>query len=397
MCVQKQIINGQEVRCRYCWQCNKDRQNDLVGRCIAEQQTSKLTLAVTLTYCGDHPAAAVLTYRDFQLFMKRLRKKFGNVRYIVVGEYGSKRGRAHWHAVLFFQDRCPTVVHDPLLRGDDDVFIARSEEDHEARIQWGPWSNPDEGRGHVYCQTADATGFSYILKYISKDIDQSVNSIHLGMSKKPLLGAAWLDQLAQKYVDDGLCPRDPFYSFADVRDKKGRPRSFMLSGASLDYFMASFLDRFEQRYLALPSDTEFVREYVGKIYWPKDWEGADRTPWPRPERPSFAPPDIVWLSAGLLSGIPVLMVKDEQSDIPLIYSVPGHEGKFPENDDLAPLEFGTVSPKTGLKTWLVLAHHEETINYIKKNYRRARFEDRPPRDRVEDYLPFLRGGKLPRP
>ena len=59
------------VACRNCWQCRKNRINDYVGRCLAEQKFSDKALAVTLTYAdSDSANASILTYSDFQKFMK---------------------------------------------------------------------------------------------------------------------------------------------------------------------------------------------------------------------------------------------------------------------------------------------------------------------------------------
>nr|CAI9750218.1 replication initiation protein [Microvirus sp.] len=58
----------------------------------------------TLTYDDEHlPKSGKLEYRDFQLFMKRLRKQLDyKVSYFVVGEYGKRNTeRPHWHLLLF--------------------------------------------------------------------------------------------------------------------------------------------------------------------------------------------------------------------------------------------------------------------------------------------------------
>lgn len=59
---------------------------------------------LTLTYDDEHlPKSKMLEYRDFQLFMKRLRKQLNyKVSYFVVGEYGNRNTkRPHWHLILF--------------------------------------------------------------------------------------------------------------------------------------------------------------------------------------------------------------------------------------------------------------------------------------------------------
>lgn len=58
---------------------------------------------ITLTYDDDHvPVDGSLRYRDFQLFMKRLRKRLGyRFRFFVAGEYGAETLRPHYHAILF--------------------------------------------------------------------------------------------------------------------------------------------------------------------------------------------------------------------------------------------------------------------------------------------------------
>lgn len=58
----------------------------------------------TLTYDDEH-VPFNLCYRDFQLFMKRLRKRGFKVRYYVASEYGSelRTFRPHFHVIFFGQ------------------------------------------------------------------------------------------------------------------------------------------------------------------------------------------------------------------------------------------------------------------------------------------------------
>ncbi|MEM1832088.1 MAG: hypothetical protein QXJ97_11235 [Desulfurococcaceae archaeon] len=79
---------------------------------------------ITLTYDNDHlPKDLSLTKREFQLFMKRLRKHFEHkmpkdekIRYAACGEYGEKYGRPHYHAILFNLDFPDKKLHK-IVRG----------------------------------------------------------------------------------------------------------------------------------------------------------------------------------------------------------------------------------------------------------------------------------------
>ncbi|MGK7663605.1 rolling circle replication-associated protein [Marinovum sp. E06] len=224
MCIEPCYLPKQQtfVACRYCWQCRRNRINDLVGRCIAEQKTSTQTLAVTLTYRGDVVNASTLIYSDFQKFMKRLRRAGYSVRYIVAGEYGSKKGRAHWHAILFFSGKSPEF---PL----------------DTRVEWDAWPH-----GFAYFQEPDYKGFAYVLKYVLKDQDAEVSRSHLAMSKKPPLGHDFMIQLAEQYVQQKLSPQNAFYSFRDVFDAKGKRRRFFLQGRMREIFIEHFIARYQE-------------------------------------------------------------------------------------------------------------------------------------------------------
>lgn len=72
-----------------------------------EAKVSSSSYFVTLTYDTltvpiSENGFMTLDKRDFQLFMKRLRKLSKNkLRYYVAGEYGTERQRPHYHMILF--------------------------------------------------------------------------------------------------------------------------------------------------------------------------------------------------------------------------------------------------------------------------------------------------------
>lgn len=76
-----------------------------------EAKMHELNCFVTLTFADQHlPPDMSVSVRDIQLFMKRLRKRSGKVRFFACGEYGDLDKRPHYHLILFgydFPDRKP--------------------------------------------------------------------------------------------------------------------------------------------------------------------------------------------------------------------------------------------------------------------------------------------------
>lgn len=100
--------------CGRCARCRLERSRQWAVRCVHESKLYERNSFVTLTYDDKHlPVDRGLRYQDFQLFMKRLRKRFfsSTIRFYMCGEYGEDRdehglvtgrlGRPHYHALLF--------------------------------------------------------------------------------------------------------------------------------------------------------------------------------------------------------------------------------------------------------------------------------------------------------
>lgn len=96
--------------CGKCFGCRLDRSRMWAVRCMHEASLHDSNCFITLTFNNDFlNADRSLDKRDFQLFMMRLRKRFGaGIRFYHCGEYGAKLGRPHHHALLFnfdFEDK----------------------------------------------------------------------------------------------------------------------------------------------------------------------------------------------------------------------------------------------------------------------------------------------------
>lgn len=121
-----------QIPCGKCIGCRLDYAKQWANRIMLEAQYHNEAYFVTLTYddthvplswysdpeTGEAKQAMTLRKRDFQLFMKRLRKwqdvqsvdndncfdssvSSSQIRYFASGEYGSKSFRPHYHAIIF--------------------------------------------------------------------------------------------------------------------------------------------------------------------------------------------------------------------------------------------------------------------------------------------------------
>lgn len=115
-CLFPILIKGSDRRdwvpCGKCNFCLQARRADWSMRLAQELKISKTSTFLTFTYEEEN-----LTYnaeshlpevskRDVQLFTKRLRKENARLvswplRYYLVGEYGTKTQRPHYHAIMF--------------------------------------------------------------------------------------------------------------------------------------------------------------------------------------------------------------------------------------------------------------------------------------------------------
>lgn len=103
----KEVRNCREIKikCGQCIGCRIDKRDMWAVRCYAESKCHENNSFITLTYDEEHfPQHGSLSYRDWQLFAHRMRKKLGPFRFFVCGEYGEELSRPHFHALVFGLD-----------------------------------------------------------------------------------------------------------------------------------------------------------------------------------------------------------------------------------------------------------------------------------------------------
>lgn len=265
------------VGCQQCVECKKGRVRDLTGRCLAESMYSKGSHFITLTYgksmrlngAEDAEGAAKITYSHFQRFLKRVRRAGFPCRYIVAGEYGPAKGRAHFHAILYWTRKVPPVPEHTTGA------------DGRSRCWNDPYWSPFHG-GHTQWSKVEPSTARYISKYSLKGgaDDQSI----VRRSTRPLLGAAHFDDWARQHVEQQLAPRDRYYTVPDSKDPKtGKLWRYWLNDAALRYVVKSFIRQWEAAYPGrhLPP-SELVERELDKLAAPKpDPEAEGQKPKPR--------------------------------------------------------------------------------------------------------------------
>uniref|UniRef100_A0AAU8B6G6 Replication initiator protein n=1 Tax=Dulem virus 131 TaxID=3145608 RepID=A0AAU8B6G6_9VIRU len=106
-----------QVPCGKCIGCRLEYSRQWANRCMLELQYHDSAFFCTFTYdqahvpigysvdrsTGEAVECMTLRKRDFQLLMKRIRKRFSDdrIRFFAAGEYGSDTFRPHYHAILF--------------------------------------------------------------------------------------------------------------------------------------------------------------------------------------------------------------------------------------------------------------------------------------------------------
>lgn len=196
-----------EIPCGRCIGCRLTYSRQWADRCMLELKQHEQSWFVTLTYDNDHidhlkrdvvdPDTGEifntlsLNKRDFQLFMKRLRKRYpydNHLKYFAAGEYGDNTYRPHFHVILFG------------LKLDDLTFYKQCDGYtlYNSKFLSDCWQN----QGHVVVGRVNWDTCAYTARYIMKkqygmaaDIYDRYNiePEFTLMSRKPAIGREFYD------------------------------------------------------------------------------------------------------------------------------------------------------------------------------------------------------------
>lgn len=171
--------------CGKCPDCLINYSKEWSVRIMNEASYYKDNCFITLTYAN---APEYVSKRDFQLFMKRLRKKVGKVRFFACGEYGAKRKRPHYHCIIF-----------GWKPEDLEYFFTdkSGEPIYKSKIVSSLWNAGFVTVGEVTQRTS-----LYCAKYLQKLQSDARYVPFTLMSLKPGIGYKFADSLTQKQFDN---------------------------------------------------------------------------------------------------------------------------------------------------------------------------------------------------
>lgn len=266
MCLHPIVFDDKhlKVNCGRCLPCRIRKSEEWAARCALEAQLHDNNCMLTLTYDNEHlPSDRLVSKRDLQLFIKRLRKAIApvKIKYFACGEYGSRFSRPHYH-ILIFGWRPDDLV---LLSGQNDLF--------NSAFVFDIWK-----KGFVSVGLdVSAKSARYVAKYFQKniaDFEDGKNAFLL-MSNKPGIGLGavrpeWL-RSGKMYVEGRVLPLPRYFLESLSKDTNAFISVQADSFIQLRRFMSK---RSYWRYrLSLPDSVtdesiraEAVKKRLSKVY-----------------------------------------------------------------------------------------------------------------------------------
>lgn len=233
-----------QIPCGKCVGCRLERSRQWANRCMLELQYHKSAYFVTLTYNDEHvpisyysdsetgEAFESLTLRkkDFQNFMKRLRKKFSDqkIRFFACGEYGPQTLRPHYHAIIFGLELDDLAPFSKSPQGNQYYISSKLQEvwsERKAPTRYGSinclTADPDffcEPLGHILVAPVTWETCAYTARYIMKKLngleaqfysDFNIEPPFSLMSRKPGIARQWYDDHPDCYDYEYICVSTP--------------------------------------------------------------------------------------------------------------------------------------------------------------------------------------------
>lgn len=208
LCEDPHIVHDMLVRCQQCETCRASRVSIWANRILLEAELYAENNFITLTYSDEYlPAFGSLVPRDFQLFLKRLRKSdpYRRIRFYGCGEYGSNFGRPHYHAILFNFPHCQNGITSYRTKFKNGGLCCPACDQVQSA-----WSISGSPIGGVRCGTVEEASARYVAGYLFKGATRTDDPRLTGrwpefsrMSNRPGIGFGSMRAVAETFKQYG--------------------------------------------------------------------------------------------------------------------------------------------------------------------------------------------------
>lgn len=186
-----------QLPCGKCIDCRLRYGRTWAIRCMHEAEMHRESIFLTLTYNDEHLGENRLDYRDFQDFIREVRRQSpgSEISYIVAGEYGKKSKRKYWHAIIFgFRPRDASHKYT-TDRGD--------------KVSSSSLLDEIWGRGNTEFGAVTLLSAGYVARYSAKKLvhgndDQHCYSPIFKVSSKYAIGKRWIERNWRGVFDKGF-------------------------------------------------------------------------------------------------------------------------------------------------------------------------------------------------
>jgi hypothetical protein len=187
-----------KIPCRKCEQCRAIHAQEWGARAWLETIHNKKGIFLTLSYNDKNlprtkSGIPTLKKEDVTKFKKRLRKKYGELRTFECGEYGERKGRPHYHMIIWNID-----IADRRIVKENEIGDTLYTSETLTKI----WNKGIIIFGNITYESA-----AYTARYTSKkfntkwDRNPEQENTYINMSRRPGLGQKEWEKNQKKYKE----------------------------------------------------------------------------------------------------------------------------------------------------------------------------------------------------